>query len=188
MSRQRGLVKRLLGYVSPYAHLLLVGLLSTALASVLNLAIYWVVKELVDKVLTGGDIAAMGRMLNIMVIGVIVLFVVKGIFSYGQVYFMAYVGHRVVTDLREQVYGHLQCMSIEYHDSKHTGEMISGVTNDVAVLQASVSSGLAELFSQAVMSVGILGLMFYLDWKLSLVTLSIMPLVISVVGKAGSKL
>ena len=66
--------------------------------------------------------------------------------------------------------------------------MISGVTNDVAVLQASVSSGLAELLSQAVMSVGILGFMFYLDWKLSLVTLSIMPLVVWVVGKAGSKL
>jgi subfamily B ATP-binding cassette protein MsbA len=134
-----------------------VGLLCTALASLLNLAVYWVVKELVDKVFTGGDIVAMGRMLNITVIGVIVLFTAKGVFSYGQVYFMAYVGHRVVTDLREQVYGHLQRMSIGYHDSKHTGEMISGVTNDVAVLQASVSSGLAELLSQAVMSVGILG-------------------------------
>jgi len=158
------------------------------LASLLNLAVYWVVKELVDKVLTGGDIVIMSRMLNITVIGVIVLFVIKGAFSYGQVYLMAYVGHRVVADLREQVYGHLQCMPIEYHDSKHTGEMISGVTNDVAVLQASVSSGLAELLSQAVMSVGILGLMFYLDWRLSLVTLSIMPLVVWIVGKAGSKL
>ncbi len=164
------------------------GLLSTALASILNLAIYWIVKELVDKVLTGGDVVAMGNMLNITVIGVIVLFIVKGIFSYGQVYFMAYVGHRVVADLREQLYGHLQCMPIEYHDSKHTGEMISGVTNDVAVLQTTVSSGLAELVSQAVMSAGILGLMFYLDWKLSLVTLSIMPFVIWVVGKAGSRL
>lgn len=158
------------------------------MASLLNLAVYWVVKELVDKVLTGGDIVIMSRMLNITVIGVIVLFVIKGAFSYGQVYLMAYVGHRVVADLREQVYGHLQCMPIEYHDSKHTGEMISGVTNDVAVLQASVSSGLAELLSQAVMSVGILGLMFYLDWRLSLVTLSIMPLVVWIVGKAGSKL
>lgn len=188
MNRQKGPIKRLLGYVSPYGHLLAVGLLCTALASLLNLAIYWVVKELVDKVLTGGDIVTMGRMLNVTVVGVIALFAVKGIFSYGQVYLMAYVGHRVVTDLREEVYGHLQRMSIEYHDSKHTGEMISGVTNDVAVLQASVSSGLAELLSQAVMSVGILGLMFYLDWKLSLVTLSIMPLVVWVVGKAGSKL
>ncbi len=188
MNRQKGPIKRLLGYVSLYGHLLAVGLLCTALASLLNLAIYWVVKELVDKVLTGGDIVTMGRMLNVTVVGVIALFAVKGVFSYGQVYLMAYVGHRVVTDLREEVYGHLQRMSIEYHDSKHTGEMISGVTNDVAVLQASVSSGLAELLSQAVMSVGILGLMFYLDWKLSLVTLSIMPLVVWVVGKAGSKL
>mgnify|MGYP000847453084 CR=1 FL=1 len=188
MSRQREPIKRLLGYVSAYGHLLAVGLLCTALASLLNLAVYWVVKELVDKVFTGGDIVAMGRMLNITVIGVIALFASKGVFSYGQVYLMAYVGHRVVTDLREQVYGHLQRMSIEYHDSKHTGEMISGVTNDVAVLQASVSSGLAELLSQAVMSIGILGFMFYLDWKLSLVTLSIMPLVVWVVGKAGSKL
>ncbi|NLA07227.1 MAG: ABC transporter ATP-binding protein, partial [Firmicutes bacterium] len=188
MNRQKSPIKRLLGYVSPYGHLFALGLLCTILASLLNLAVYWVVKELVDKVLTGGDIVIMSRMLNITVIGVIVLFVIKGAFSYGQVYLMAYVGHRVVADLREQVYGHLQCMPIEYHDSKHTGEMISGVTNDVAVLQASVSSGLAELLSQAVMSVGILGLMFYLDWRLSLVTLSIMPLVVWIVGKAGSKL
>jgi subfamily B ATP-binding cassette protein MsbA len=186
--QKKGPIRRLLGYVAPYTHLLFLGLLSTALASILNLAIYWIVKELVDKVLTGGDVVAMGNMLNITVIGVIVLFIVKGIFSYGQVYFMAYVGHRVVADLREQLYGHLQCMPIEYHDSKHTGEMISGVTNDVAVLQTTVSSGLAELVSQAVMSAGILGLMFYLDWKLSLVTLSIMPFVIWVVGKAGSRL
>ena len=188
MFQKKGPIRRLLGYVAPYTHLLFLGLLSTALASILNLAIYWIVKELVDKVLTGGDVVAMGNMLNITVIGVIVLFIVKGIFSYGQVYFMAYVGHRVVADLREQLYGHLQCMPIEYHDSKHTGEMISGVTNDVAVLQTTVSSGLAELVSQAVMSAGILGLMFYLDWKLSLVTLSIMPFVIWVVGKAGSRL
>ena len=188
LNRQRDPAKRLLGYVAPYGHILMVGLICTALASVLNLAIYWVVKELVDSVLTGGDIVAMGRMLNLIVIGVIVLFTVKGVFSYGQVYLMAFVGHRVVTDLREQVYGHLQCMSIQYHDRKHTGEMISGVTNDVAVLQASVSSGIADLLSQAVMSVGILGLMFYLDWKLSLVTLSIMPIVVWIVGKAGSKL
>jgi len=188
LNRQKSPIKRLLGYVSPYGHLFALGLLCTIVASLLNLAVYWVVKELVDKVLTGGDIVIMSRMLNITVIGVIVLFVIKGAFSYGQVYLMAYVGHRVVADLREQVYGHLQCMPIEYHDSKHTGEMISGVTNDVAVLQASVSSGLAELLSQAVMSVGILGLMFYLDWRLSLVTLSIMPLVVWIVGKAGSKL
>ena len=188
MNRQKDSVRRLLGYVAPYGHILTVGLICTALASILNLAIYWVVKELVDNVLTGVDIVVMGRMLNLTVIGVIVLFAVKGLFSYGQVYLMAFVGHRVVTDLREQVYGHLQCMSIEYHDNKHTGEMISGVTNDVAVLQASVSSGIAELLSQAVMSVGILGLMFYLDWKLSLVTLSIMPAVVWIVGKAGSKL
>ena len=146
--------------MSPYGHLLIVGFLSTILASALNLSIYWIVKELVDKVLTDGDIMTMGKMLNIMVIGVIILFAVKGIFSYGQAYFMAYIGHRVVADLREEVYRHLQCMSVEYHDNKHTGEMISGVTNDVSILQAAVSTGLAELFSQAVMSIGIVGLMF----------------------------
>lgn len=188
MSRQRGPVKRLVRYIAPYGHILTLGLISTALASLLNLTIYWVVKELVDNVLTGGDVVAMGKTLNLTVIGVIVLFTVKGIFYYGQVYLMSFVGHRVVTDLREEVYGHLQRMSIEYHDSRHTGEMISQVTNDVSVLQASVSSGTAELLSQSVTSIGILGLMFYLDWRLSLVTLSIMPAVVWVAGEAGSRL
>ena len=188
MCRRKSPVRRLLGYVSPYAYLLMIGLLCTIMASLLNLVVYWIVKELVDTVLTGSDAVNMNRMLNTTVVGVIILFAVKGIFAYGQVYFMSFVGHRVVTDLRGEVYNHLQYMPIEYHESKHTGEMISGITNDVAVLQAGVSSGLADLISQTVMSVGILGLMFYLDWRLSLVTLSIMPAVVWVVGKAGNKL
>lgn len=177
MCRRKSPVRRLLGYVSPYAYLLMIGLLCTIMASLLNLVVYWIVKELVDTVLIGSDAVNMNRMLNTTVVGVIILFAVKGIFAYGQVYFMSFVGHRVVTDLRGEVYNHLQYMPIEYHESKHTGEMISGITNDVAVLQAGVSSGLADLISQTVMSVGILGLMFYLDWRLSLVTLSIMPAV-----------
>lgn len=188
MTRPGGPLVRLIRLMMPYGHVLVAGLVCTAFAGLSNLAVYWVVKELIDRVLSGPDVAARAHMLNLIVVGILVLFFLKGIVSYGQVYLMAFVGHRVVADLRENVYGHLQRMSLGFHESRRRGEMISRVTNDVAIVQVSVASGIAELLSQIVMLGGIIGLMFYLDWKLSLTTFALMPVVATVVGRAGSKL
>jgi len=184
----KGPLKRLIRVMLPYAHIFAGGLVCTVLAGLSNLVIYWVVKELIDRVLSGPDAAGRAAMLNLVVVGILVLFLIRGIVSYGQVYLMAFVGHRVVADLREKIYGHLQRMSLGFHESRRRGEMISRVTNDVAIVQASVSSGIAELLSQVVMLAGIAGFMFYLDWRLSLVTGAIMPLVAAVVGRAGKRL
>ncbi len=188
MMRPAGPFARLTRLMMPYAHVLVVGLVCTAVASLSNLAVYWVVKELIDNVLSGPDPVARARMLNLIVLGILVLFVVKGIASYGQTYLMAFVGHRVVADLREKVYDHLQRMSMRFHESRRKGEMISGITNDVAIVQASVSSGIGELLSQVVTLGGIVVLMFYLHWKLSFATFALMPAVAAVVSRAGSKL
>ena len=74
------------------------------------------------------------------------LYLVKGVFNYGQAYFMNFVGVRIIADIREKLYSHLQTLSLSFFTRTPTGIVISRITNDVTVMQGAVSSTLAGIF------------------------------------------
>src|SRR3989304_516001 len=86
------------------------------------------------------------EMLRLLPPVIILLFLLKGIFNYGQAYFMNFVGLRIIADVREKLYNHLQTLSLSFFTKTPTGILISRITNDVTLIQGAVSSATAGIF------------------------------------------
>lgn len=176
--------KRLISYVRPYMGRMIAAVVCIVLAAGGNLAVPWIIKDVIDQVLINKDMV----MLNIIAAGILLIFFLRGIFFFGQTYLMSYIGQRVIIDIREAVYRQLQRLSLGYFDKRQTGAIMSSVTNDVSALQAALVESMVELVTEAMILVGSLGAMFFLHWKLSLLTLITMPLVLQAINTFGKKL
>jgi subfamily B ATP-binding cassette protein MsbA len=128
------------------------------------------------------------EMLLLLPIAIILLFLFKGIFEYGQAYLMNYVGLRIVADIREKLYNHLQTLSLSFFTKTPTGILISRITNDVNLIQGSVSNTITGLVKDAFTVIGLIGVVIYRDWKLALMALFIFSLVIIPIKEFGKRL
>ena len=175
---------RLMNYIRPYVKHLAFAIVCIVLAAAANLYVPWIIKDMIDKVLMERDMA----MLNLIAGGIIVVFFFRGIFYYGQSYLVSFVGQRVVIDIREALFEKFQRMPLAYFDRHQTGEIMSYVTNDVQALQNALVDKLIELVTESSVLIGSITLMFYLDWKLTLITLITVPLVGQAMKIFGRKL
>jgi subfamily B ATP-binding cassette protein MsbA len=175
---------RLLSYVKPYILRIIIAVICTVLAAGTNLYIPKIIGEIIDNVLATKDLLA----LNNIAIGIIVLMVLQGVFLYGQTYFMAYVGQKVIIDIRRAIYQHLQQLSLLFFETRQIGTIMSYITNDVAALQSALVDNVIELVTQSVVLIGSIGFMFYLDWKLACITFASLPFIIQAINISGRKL
>lgn len=175
---------RLLNYIKPYLPRVAVAIACIILAASANLYVPWIMRDVIDEVLTTKNMT----MLNTIAIGIVVVFFLRGIFFYGQTYLMSYIGQRVIIDIREGVYRHLQRLSLSYFEKRQTGQIMSYITNDVSAVQGALVDSMIELVTEGMTLIGSLGAMFYLHWKLSLLTLITMPLVGQAMNIFGKKL
>lgn len=95
---------------------------------------------------------------------------------YVQGYLMQLLGQHVMFDLREQIFGHLQRLQVAYFDRNPVGRVVTRVTTDVDALNELFTAGLIAVFGDVALLVGIVGVLFWLDWRLALVTFAILPL------------
>jgi len=175
---------RLLRYIKPYVFQVTIAVICIILASAANLYIPWIIKDVIDDVLTARDMT----MLNFIAAGIVVIYLLRGVFFYGQTYLMAYVGQRIIIDIRETVYRHLQRLSLSYFESRRTGAIMSYITNDVAALQSALVESAIEMVTEGVVLLGSIGAMFAIHWRLALLTLVTMPLVFQAINIFGRKL
>ena len=175
---------RLLKYVKPYLHRMLVAIFCILLAASANLYVPWILRDIIDEVLTTKNMS----MLNTIAGGIVVVFFLRGIFFYGQTYLMSYIGQKVIIDIREAVYRHLQRLSLSYYEKRQTGQLMSYITNDVAAVQGALVESMIELVTEGMTLIGSLIAMFYLHWQLSLLTLITAPLVGKTMNIFGKKL
>jgi len=118
--------------------------------------------------------------LNLAALGMIGLYLLKGLFNYGQEYLSAYIVQKVIINLRTKLYRHLQNLSLDFFSKWHTGELISRVMNDIATLQTTLSTALVTLVPHSLLLLGLLVYIFWLNWRLSLLTLIALPLIVQV--------
>jgi subfamily B ATP-binding cassette protein MsbA len=149
-----------------------------------TLYVPWIIKDVIDKVLMNKDMV----MLNIIAFSIIAIFFLRSIFAYGQTYLMSYVGQKVIIDIREAVYRHIQRLSLSYYEKHQTGTIMSYITNDVAAVQGALVESFTELVQEGMTLVVSMALMFYLDWKLALVTFITLPLVAQAIKVFGKKI
>ena len=164
---------RLLAYIGPYKKRLAEAFVCIVVAAAANLYLPWVIKDMIDKVLAARDM----EMLNLICVGIVVIFFVRGIFYYGQGYLVSYIGQRVIVDVRDVLFRKLQRMPISFFDRHQTGEIMSYISNDVAALQSALVERMVEALTESAIFFGSLVMMVLLDWKLSILTLVTVPLV-----------
>jgi subfamily B ATP-binding cassette protein MsbA len=119
---------------------------------------------------------------------IVVLYAVKGLFSYFATYLMSWVGQRAVMDLRNRLYRHVIEQSVGFFKRKSTGTLISHITNDVEKIQLAVSEALGDLLMQSFALIGYGALLFYYDFWLAVVCLVTAPLAIYPLVTLGRKL
>ena len=174
---------RLMKYIRPYMKQLAAAVACIVLAAGANLYMPWIIKDMIDKVLMERDMA----MLNLIAGGIIVVFFFRGVFYYGQSYLVSFVGQRVVIDIREALFEKFQRMPLAYFDRHQTGEIMSYVTNDVQALQNALVDKLIEFVTEASILIGSIVLMFYLDWKLTLITVPLVGQAMKIFGQKLKK-
>lgn len=179
-----GVYKRLLGEARPYMPRIIAALACMIISSACTVVPPWMLKNIVDDVLIAKEM----MILNFLATGLVAIYVLKAFASYGQQYLMNWVGQKVVMDLRARLYEHVQSMSLKYIYGKRVGDLMSRITNDANILQNMVTTVIVDLVVQGVTFLGMLGFMIYLNWKLTLITFTILPLVALLLGRASKKL
>src|SRR6266436_8226708 len=119
--------------------------------------------------------------LNFAVISVAVIAVVGAVSSYTEKYLTTSVGQWVMHDLRRTLYQHIHHLSLAEHDEKRTGDLISRVTSDIEAVQDFITSALLGMLVNALTLLGMVAVMFYIDWRFTLIALSIVPVLFLVV-------
>lgn len=175
---------RLIRYIKPYIPRFIVAIICILLVAGTNLYVPWIIKDVIDQVLAAKDYS----MLNTIAVGIIVIYMLRGIFFFGQTYLMSYIGQRVVIDIREALYRHLQRLSLSYFEKRQTGAIMSHVTNDVAALQSALVENVIDMVTEGMILIGSVGAMFFIHWKLALLTLVTSPLVAQAINIFGKKL
>lgn len=175
---------RILSYIKPYMHRLIFAMFCTIMAAAGNLYIPWIIKDMIDEVLADKN----GTMLNWIAASIIAIFVVRGLFWYGQNYLMSYVGQSVIIDIRAAVFKKLQRLSVSFYDKNKTGTIMSYVTNDVNALQSAMVENTIEMITEGFILIGSVVAMIYLDWRLTLFTVCTFPLVLWFMEFFGKKI
>ena len=178
----------------PHAASLMIAIVAVMIEGGASLAEPWPLKLVLDTVLKTKPgsrwlhqvVAAAGgtdkiAMLKFAAIAVLVIAAVGAISSYTERYLTTTVGYDVMHDLRQTLYSHVQRLSLAYHDRKYTGDLIGRLTSDIDSIQSFVASGLLGALVSSLTLVGMIVLMFYLNWRFTLIAVSVAPLLFVVI-------
>ena len=165
------LFKRVLVYLKPYAQWVALAIFLLLGVSLFNLAGPYLTKVVIDDYIKVSDFEGLDVVAGLYLAVLITSFV----FQFCQSYLMQYIGQKVMFDLRSKVFAHLHRMSFSYFDKNPIGKMITRVVNDVEVLNEMLTSGLILIFSDLFTLAGIFAVMFYLDWRLTIVVCTVFP-------------
>lgn len=174
---------RLVPVIRPYGGKMMVAMVAMILVAAFSALQAYMVKPLIDHIFVNKNQA----LLNILPFALVALFAVKGIFYYIYFYILEWIGQCVIRDLRNQIYAHLHNLSLNFFHKHSTGSLTSRIINDVALLQGSVSSALVKVLRDALSVIGLLGMIFYMDWRLATLSIVFLPLAFAPIVFFGRK-
>ena len=176
-TKSRVLYLRLLRYVMPYWRMFALAILTMVLVAATEPLFPAMMKPLLDGSFVNKDATTI-RYIPFALVG---LFLVRGVFGFASDYALSWVSNRVVFDLRAEMFGRLVNLPTRYYDDASSGALISKVSYDVTGIIAAATTVLTTLVRDSFAVLGLLAWMFYLDWKLSLITLVIGPIIAVVI-------
>ena len=168
------LMKRLLSYVKPYSKYIAIAIFMNIAVAALGPFRPYLTKIAVDDYIANSDYNGL-LIISLLLLGLLLF---QAAIQYFLTYFMQYLGQKIIFDLRSQLFTHTQKLALKFFDKTPIGRIVTRVTNDIESLNSLFSSGIVMVFSDIFKIIWILGFMFFLDVKLSLVTLSVLPFLI----------
>lgn len=180
----RSLYLRLLSYVRPYWKafaLAVVGMVATAATEPVFPAI---MKYLLDQGFRTDD----PRLVWLIPVGIVLLFVVRSIFVYLTGYLMMWISSRVVTDLRRAMFAKLITLPTQHFDQHSAGQLISRLVYDVSHVSEAATNALVTMVRESLTAIALMAYLLYLDWKLTLITLAIGPVIAYTVKSFGKRM
>ena len=183
------LFKRMFKYLLPYKGRLIAGITSMLFHSFFTIFFIRVFQDLIETIIQSINSGQEGlQSLNLIALSMIIVYFLKGIAYYGQEYLVSYVTQKAIRDIRGDLYAHLQSLSLSYYNKNKTGEIISRVTNDVEKLQQAIVNGVVGIFYQLVTMIGGIAYLLYLNVRLTLLLIVMLPLMAYILGKFNRKI
>jgi subfamily B ATP-binding cassette protein MsbA len=198
---------KLLKFVKPYTSLLILASVCMGFSTIFDGISLGMIVPLSDRVLTNKEIvlpiksppflSSLIEKLNSlpplvvlkgMAVSIILLFLLKGVLFFLQNYLMSMVGQGCVREVRNQLYKKFQDLSLDFYSRKRTGELISRITNDVGFIMHAISYALTDFIYQSMRLILFTFLVFYIYWKLALISFIIFPLILIPVLKIGKRI
>ncbi|WP_035383096.1 lipid A export permease/ATP-binding protein MsbA [Ferriphaselus sp. R-1] len=178
------LYRRLLGYVKPYWRVFALSILGMMVAAATEPLLPALLKPMLDGTFVHKD----DTVIRLTPVFILVIFFVRGAASFVGTYAIGWIGNKVVMDLREQMFAKLLSLPTRYYDDHATGNLISKLTFDVTQVTAAATSVVTITIRDSIIVVGLLGWLFYLNWKLTLLSLVMAPVIALIITTISRRL
>jgi ATP-binding cassette subfamily B protein len=165
------LMRRLSVYLKPYRWYIILAVVILVVASVAELAGPYITKIAIDKYITPKNLKGLPGMIALYIAVLAAQFTLQ----YFQVYVMQWVGQKTMYDLRMKVFAHVEHLGLSFFDKNPVGRLVTRVTSDVQALNELFTSGVVAIFGDIITLVGIIAILFYLNWRLALLTMVVVP-------------
>ncbi|NOT20880.1 MAG: lipid A export permease/ATP-binding protein MsbA [Sideroxydans sp.] len=175
---------RLLGYVRPYWRVFAAAILGMIVAAATEPLLPALLKPFLDGTFVNKD----NTVMQWAPVFILVIFFVRGVAGFIGSYAIHWVGNKLVMDLRAEMFAKLMTLPTRYYDDHATGSLISKLTYDVTNVTAAATSVVTITIRDSIIIVGLLGWLFYLDWKLTLISLVVAPIVALVIHTINRRL
>ena len=178
------LMKRVLGYSYPYRWQIMGMLLLILINTGLTLLTPLILRQLIDTTIPEGNVSQ----LILLALGLLLIPSLGGFISVGQRRLNASVGEGVIYDLRVALYSHLERMSLRFFTNTKIGELMSRLNNDVVGAQNAISNTIVNMITNIIQAIAVLMVMLALEWRLTLVSVAVLPLFILAARRLGGRL
>jgi ATP-binding cassette, subfamily B, bacterial MsbA len=173
---------RFYGYLKPFMGTFVAGCTAAVLHGAVSGVQPYFIKILMDDVLKAQDMSPLRWLLGLIIISA----VFKGIFMYAQGYLLCYAGQSAVKKLRDEVYGHLQTLSITFFERWQAGQIMFRVITDINLMTDIFTNGITLMLADMTVFIFAIGMMIYLNWKLTLIAFIASPAIAFVLQHFGS--
>ena len=178
------LMRRVLRYAKPYSTQIISMLLMILFNTGLTLLTPLIMRDLIDRTIPSGDINRLVRL----ALALLAIPIVGGLINVVQRRLNAFVGEGVIYDLRRGLFNRLQRMSLRFFTNTKVGELMSRLNNDVVGAQNAISNTIVGIITNIIQGIGVLIVMLTLEWRLTLVSIIILPLFILAARRLGNRL
>ncbi|HJZ45929.1 MAG TPA: ABC transporter transmembrane domain-containing protein [Roseiflexaceae bacterium] len=176
------LLRRVLAYARPYRWKIAGMLVIIVITSGLGLLTPLIMRDLIDRTLPARDL----KRLALLALGLLLIPIVSAALGLWQRRLNATVGEGVIYDLRVALYAHLQQMSLRFFTNTRIGELMSRLNNDVVGAQNAISNTIVSIVTEIVQAGAVLAVMLGLEWRLTLISVAILPLFIFTARRLGT--